>query len=197
MPGGGGRAADGKDRGIWKNWEAGTRPRRRRFSGFADQMNGDRWRSCSGAACAGVVGIGLELTDNGVEIRHRLEALDALANMAASGAASAVESVITADGTPAPIVARAFDHLGRQLSSQWTASRDSAQLPAVVRKALATPGLQASALQLISALGDLRFTAELMTLAKSPSTTTRCGPRRLMRPPSRRTRRCWPTSKCS
>lgn len=109
------------------------------------------------------------LTDSSLEDRQRLEALDALAAMEAPEAARAVEVIVTAPGTPAPIANRAFDHLSRQLFSVWTASRDSAQLPAAVRKALATPGLQGSALQLISALGTNQFTADLMTLARSSS----------------------------
>ena len=98
------------------------------------------------------------LTDTGLGDGQRIEALDALAAMASPEAARAVESLITTDGTPAPIVARAFEHLRRQLFSQWTDSRASARLPGVVKKALATPGLQAAALQLVSALGDLQFT---------------------------------------
>ncbi len=109
------------------------------------------------------------LSDTGLGDGQRIEALDALAAMASPEAARAVESLITTDATPAPIVARAFEHLRRQLFSQWTDSRASARLPVVVKKALATPGLQAAALQLVSALGDLQFTPDLMALAESPS----------------------------
>jgi putative membrane-bound dehydrogenase-like protein len=109
------------------------------------------------------------LSDTGLGDRQRLEALDALAAMASPDAARAVEAIITTESTPAAIGARAFGHLRRQLFSQWTDARASAQLPVVVKKALATPGLQAAALQLVSALGDLQFTPELMTLAQSPA----------------------------
>ncbi|MBK5297565.1 MAG: c-type cytochrome [Vicinamibacteria bacterium] len=109
------------------------------------------------------------LSDTGLADRQRIEALDALAAMASADAARAVESIITMDGSSAPIVARSFEHLRRQLFSLWTDSRASARLPVVVRKALATPGLQAAALQLVSALGDPQFTPDLMTLAESPT----------------------------
>ncbi len=109
------------------------------------------------------------LSDTGLGDRQRIEALDALAAMASPDAARAVESIITAESTPEAIAARAFEHLRRQLFSQWTDARASAQLPVVVKKALATPGLQAAALQLVSALGDLQFTPELMALAQSPA----------------------------
>ena len=64
------------------------------------------------------------LADGGLGDRQRLEALDALAVMASPDAARAVESIIATEATPAPIVARAFEHLRRQLFSQWTDSRD-------------------------------------------------------------------------
>ncbi len=60
------------------------------------------------------------LSDTGLGDRQRIEALDALAAMASPDAARAVESIITTESTPAAIVARAFEHLRRQLFSQWT-----------------------------------------------------------------------------
>ena len=58
-----------------------------------------------------------------------------------------------------------------------------------VKKALRTPGLQAAALELASAVGDLQFGPDLMELASRRPPTRTSAPRRLTRRPSSKTRR--------
>jgi putative heme-binding domain-containing protein len=53
------------------------------------------------------------------------------------------------------------------LFSLWEERRTSASLPELIEKALATPGLQATGVDLASALGDPRYAPALMTLARS------------------------------
>ena len=66
-----------------------------------------------------------------------------------------------------PILERAFNRFRYQVFSQWTDAQKSADMPAVVRKGLTTPALQARAVELASALGDPTYAPDLLTLAKS------------------------------
>ena len=98
---------------------------------------------------------------------ERLQALDVIAVMPSLEAAALVEAIVTSEDTPAPIAAQAFAHLRHQLFSLWTDARTSPTLPTAVRKGLATSDLQATAVELASALGDPQYGADLIALAKS------------------------------
>jgi putative membrane-bound dehydrogenase-like protein len=97
----------------------------------------------------------------------RLQALEALSAMSSPEAARAVQSIIASDSTPAPLVERALTRFHQQVFSQWTEAQKSPDMPAVVRKALARPSLQAVGVELASALGDPAYAPDLMALAKS------------------------------
>jgi putative heme-binding domain-containing protein len=84
-------------------------------------------------------------------------------------AARAVETLITTEATPRPIVERAFRHYSRQLFSMWPESVKSTSVPAVMRTALGLDTLQPLAIDTADALGDPRFIPDLLTLARSDS----------------------------
>ena len=138
------------------------------------------------------------LSDTGLGDRQRIEALDALAAMASPDAARAVESIITMESTPAAIGARAFEHLRRQLFSQWTDARD--ERAAACRREegpgdawIAGRGLAAGERTGRSAVHA--GVDDAGTIAGRQ--TRRFAPRRLTRPPSRKTRRCSRSSSAS
>lgn len=94
-------------------------------------------------------------------------ALDSLVNMEWAEAARAVEGLILAPGTPAELVGRAFAGYNRQLYSLWTDARTSPDLPRIVRRGLAVPASQESAVDLVGRLLDPQFLSDLRTLARS------------------------------
>jgi putative heme-binding domain-containing protein len=104
-------------------------------------------------------------------VTERLQVLDALGSMQWPEAARAVESLITADATPRPVVERAFRHYSRQLFSMWPDSVKSAALPSVMRTALGLETLQPLAIETADALGDPRFVPDLLALARAGSTS--------------------------
>ena len=107
------------------------------------------------------------MTDASAPVAARSMALDTLGAMQWPDAARAVEALILDPSSPPALVQRAFGLYGRQLSSLWTESRDSAQFAAVVRKALTLPGAQSAAVAVTDVLGDGRFLPDLLQLAKS------------------------------
>ena len=109
------------------------------------------------------------LENQALDLDARLLALDALAAMASPDAARGVEAILVSGTAPASLVERAFAHYRRQLFSLWPEAQKSPRLPAVMSKAFATPALQATAVQLASALGDAQYAPGLMALARSPS----------------------------
>jgi putative membrane-bound dehydrogenase-like protein len=105
--------------------------------------------------------------NNSLTPQSRIQALNALANFPSPDAAAAVESLITSQGTPPALVEQAFGHLKQQMFILWTDSRKSPNLPAVMKVAFSTPALQASAVDLASALGDPQHVPQLLALAQS------------------------------
>jgi putative membrane-bound dehydrogenase-like protein len=109
------------------------------------------------------------LQDQARPVADRLGAMEVLAVMESTEAARAVTGLLAADGTPAPLVERAFAHVRRQLFSLWADSRKIPEFAAAIRKALRTPGLQAGGVDLASAVGDPQFGPDLLALARSSS----------------------------
>ena len=109
------------------------------------------------------------LQDQARPIDERLRAMEVLAVMESTEAARAVTGLLAADGTPAPLVERAFAHVRRQLFSLWIDARKSPEVAIAIRKALKTPGLQAGGVELASAVGDPQFGPDLLALARSAS----------------------------
>ena len=109
------------------------------------------------------------LQDQARPIEERLRAMEVLAVMESTEAARAVTGLLAADGTPAPLVERAFAHVRRQLFSLWIDARKSPEVAIAIRKALRTPGLQAGGVELASAVGDPQFGPDLLALARSAS----------------------------
>jgi putative membrane-bound dehydrogenase-like protein len=100
---------------------------------------------------------------------ERQIALDTLGAMQWPEAARALESFISAAGSPQPLVERAFGLYSHQLFSMWADSKTSPALPAVLRKGLASPGTQVAAVAMADAIDDPQYLPDLMTLAKSGS----------------------------
>ena len=109
------------------------------------------------------------LQDQARPIEERLRAMEVLAVMESTEAARAVTGLLAADGTPAPLIERAFAHVRRQLFSLWIDARKSPEVAIAIRKALRTPGLQAGGVELASAVGDPQFGPDLLALARSAS----------------------------
>lgn len=109
------------------------------------------------------------LQDQARPIDERLRAMEVLAVMESTDAARAVTGLLAADGTPAPLMERAFAHVRRQLFSLWVDARKSPEVALAIRKALKTPGLQAGGVDLASAVGDPQFGPDLLAVARSAS----------------------------
>jgi len=109
------------------------------------------------------------VNDPTLDVTERIQVLDALGSMQWAEAARTVESLITGEATPRPLVERAFRHYSRQLFSMWPDSVKSGALPSVMRTAFGLASLQPSAIETADALGDPRFVPDLLALAKSPS----------------------------
>jgi len=109
------------------------------------------------------------LRDQTRPVDERLRAMEVLAVMESTEAARAVTGLLAADGTPAPLVERAFAHVRRQLFSLWIDARKSPEVATAIRNALKTPGLQAGGVELASAVGDPQFGPDLLALARSAS----------------------------
>jgi putative membrane-bound dehydrogenase-like protein len=100
---------------------------------------------------------------------ERLVALDTIGSMQWPEAARAIEAFMSAPSTPPDLVERAFGLYSHQLFSLWMDSRTSPALPAVMRKAFATPRMQSAAVAVADALDDPQYLVDLVTLAKSGS----------------------------
>jgi putative membrane-bound dehydrogenase-like protein len=99
----------------------------------------------------------------------RAMALDTLGHMQWPEAARALESFITASGTPTPLVERAFHLYSHQLFSLWMDARKSPALQAVMQKGFSLPGTQSAAVTVADALGDRQYLPELLAFAKQES----------------------------
>jgi putative heme-binding domain-containing protein len=84
-------------------------------------------------------------------------------------AAGALESFILAQGTPAPLAARAFKLYSHQLFSLWADARTGPAIVQVIRKAFTLPDAQASAATLAADLNDPQYLPDLATFAKNAS----------------------------
>jgi putative heme-binding domain-containing protein len=102
-------------------------------------------------------------------VADRLLALDALAGMQWPEAAAAVEALILAESTPAPLLDRAFGHYRHQLVSMWMSSAKGTAVGDVIKKGLSTPATQIKAVELANALGDSQYAPQLLALAKTDS----------------------------
>ena len=102
-----------------------------------------------------------------LSVADRTKALDALAGMQWPEATAAVESLILAADTPAPLLERAFSHYRHQLVSMWMDAAKGPQFRGVMEKGLATAATQAKAVELAGALNDPQFAPMLLNLAKS------------------------------
>jgi putative membrane-bound dehydrogenase-like protein len=111
------------------------------------------------------------IANNSLPLADRLNALDALAGMQWPDAAAAVEALILAEDTPAPLLERAFGHYRHQLVSMWADSAKGPALEAVIRKGLAMPAVRLKAVELANAIGDAKFASPLLALAKTDAAT--------------------------
>jgi putative membrane-bound dehydrogenase-like protein len=97
----------------------------------------------------------------------RVKALDAIAGMHWPEAAAAVEAVILANATPPALFERAFAHYRHQLVSMWADSAKGPRIGEIVKKGLSRPETQLKAIEMVNALGDRRFTTDLLAVARS------------------------------
>ncbi len=102
-------------------------------------------------------------------IADRTVAVGALGSMEWPEAARAIEQLILSNGIPPELVESAFAVYNRELFSMWTDARRAPMFPQVVRKAFATPGTQAAAVDLATRLADTQLLPDLLALAKQPS----------------------------
>jgi putative membrane-bound dehydrogenase-like protein len=163
---------DGKDR--WYGEALGIAARGREDAIYARMRNQDRksvadlspllWEIRSKAALPDLIAF---VNDGTKPVADRLKALDVIGDMAGPESTRAVEQVILSSASPVPLAERAFNHYGRQLFSTWVEARQSPALTEVMKKGLATPGLQAAAVVLADALGAPQYAAELMAIARS------------------------------
>jgi putative heme-binding domain-containing protein len=111
------------------------------------------------------------LNNASASLPERTTALESLGAMQWPEAARALESFIVSAGAPPQLTDRAFGLYSHQLFSMWTDARTSQGLPAVMRKAFATPSTQSEAAAVAEALEDPAYIPDLLTLAKSESAT--------------------------
>src|SRR6185369_4907520 len=111
------------------------------------------------------------LNNASAALPDRTAALETLGAMQWPDAARALESFIVSSGAPPQLADRAFGLYSHQLFSMWTDARSSQGLPAVMRKAFATPSTQSEAAAVAEALEDPAYIPDLLTLAKSESAT--------------------------
>jgi putative membrane-bound dehydrogenase-like protein len=106
------------------------------------------------------------MNDASLPMTRRLPALDAIAGMQWPEAAAAVEAVILDDKTPAVLLDRAYSHYRHQIVSMWGDSAKTPAAEAVLKKGLRIPSTQIKAVELANAVGDVRYLAELLALAR-------------------------------
>jgi putative membrane-bound dehydrogenase-like protein len=111
------------------------------------------------------------LNNASAALPDRTAALETLGAMQWPDAARALESFIVSSGAPPQLADRAFGLYSHQLFSMWTDARTSPGLPAVMRKAFATPSTQSEAASVAEALEDPAYVPDLLNLAKSESAT--------------------------
>jgi putative membrane-bound dehydrogenase-like protein len=109
------------------------------------------------------------LSNASIPIEQRAAALDTIGSMEGPDAARALEAYLSAPSNPAPLTERAFGLYSHQLFSLWMDARKSPGLPAVLRKALATPATQTAAVAVADALEDPQYLPDLLNLAKAES----------------------------
>jgi putative membrane-bound dehydrogenase-like protein len=111
------------------------------------------------------------LNDGSTSLLDRTAALDTLGSMQWPDAARALESFIVSPGAPPSLADRAFNLYSHQLFSMWADARTSDALPAVMRKAFATPSTQSEGAAVAEALEDPAYIPDLLNLAQSESAT--------------------------
>jgi putative heme-binding domain-containing protein len=111
------------------------------------------------------------LNNASASLSDRTTALESLGAMQWPEAARALEAFIVSAGAPPQLTDRAFGLYSHQLFSMWTDARTSQGLPAVMRKAFATPSTQSEAAAVAEALEDPAYIPDLLNLAKSESAT--------------------------
>lgn len=98
-------------------------------------------------------------------LESRLKALRAIGDRPDSAAARTVAGLVKS-GTP-QIAEAAFAKLRHQLFSLWPEYRGDPVVVGAIRQALGSQQLQTDALELTDALGDPRYTRELMAIARN------------------------------
>jgi putative heme-binding domain-containing protein len=164
---------DGKDRWYLEALGIAARGREDALYGKLREQYPGKWNPALGRLLwefrpkAALPYLTAALNDASLAIADRMQALDMLAAMQWLEAAHAVEALIVSGATPPELAESAFKQYGRQLFSIWMDSRKSPALAQLLKKALATPAMQMTAVDLADALGDPQYTTELLALVKS------------------------------
>ncbi|MEO8483065.1 MAG: PVC-type heme-binding CxxCH protein [Acidobacteriota bacterium] len=106
------------------------------------------------------------MADANRPMAEREVAIDALTNMEWPEATRAVETFVANAATPPALAGRAFAAYSRQLYSLWPDARTGANVPTLVRRALAMPSTQAAAVDLIGRMLDPQYLPDLAALVK-------------------------------
>jgi putative membrane-bound dehydrogenase-like protein len=109
------------------------------------------------------------MNDGSKSLADRRLALEAVGGMEGPEPIRAVETFVLASATPPELVERAFSIYSHHLFGLWIEARDSTNLPALLKKAFATPASQAAAVDLAYSLGHLPSVPDLLMVAKSAS----------------------------
>jgi putative membrane-bound dehydrogenase-like protein len=163
---------DGSDRWFLEAWAIGARGGkkqeavvaavRKEYPGDFDPVAADLlWQ----LGAADVAKMSRAAANAALPIAQRLKALRAIGDRPEPTAARAMATLVRS-GQP-EIAEAAFDKLSRQLFSLWQGHRGDDAVVSAIRTALGSQQLQPGALDLTDALGDPRYTRELMSIARN------------------------------
>ncbi len=108
------------------------------------------------------------INDGSLSLQQRSEALNALAAMGTGEAGRAVAQFLSEPKNAPELAANAFAHLSHQLFSEWIDLRQNPAVQNAVRDALASPPLQAKALELVDDLGDPAYAPQIHAVLNTP-----------------------------
>ena len=167
---------DGKDRWYLEAWAIGARGKESALAtalmaemggdGFDPKLADFLWELKAPGA---LPYLSKAVNDESLSVEDRLRALRAIGDRAEPQAAKTVAR-LAASGAPR-IAAAAFDKLSRQLFSEWVEMRRDAVTVNAVRRAIASPKLQAAAIELADSLGDPAYGPNLMAVARDDTAT--------------------------